>query len=107
MPIAEEIAGGAFSVSDEGTLVYRAGSSRGSQLAWVMRDGRHAGVVGAPAYLQQLVLSPSGTRAAVQRIDTDTGNADIWSWTWLPGSRRGSRSLPRSTPIPPGRPMSA
>ena len=78
VPIAEEIAGGAFSVSDEGTLVYRAGSSRGSQLAWVMRDGRHAGVVGAPAYLQQLVLSPSGTRAAVQRIDTDTGNADIW-----------------------------
>jgi Tol biopolymer transport system component len=34
--------------------------------------------VGAPAYFQQLVLSPSGTRAAVQRIDTDTGNADIW-----------------------------
>ena len=78
VPIAEEIAGGAFSVSDEGTLVYRAGSSRGSQLAWMTRDGRHAGVVGAPAYFQQLVLSPSGTRAAVQRIDTDTGNADIW-----------------------------
>ena len=78
VPIAEEIAGGAFSVSDEGTLVYRAGSSRGSQLAWLTRDGRHAGVVGAPAYFQQLVLSPSGTRAAVQRIDTDTGNADIW-----------------------------
>jgi Tol biopolymer transport system component len=58
--------------------VYRAGSSRGSQLAWLTRDGRHAGVVGAPAYFQQLVLSPSGTRAAVQRIDTDTGNADIW-----------------------------
>jgi len=78
VPIAEEIAGGAFSVSDDGTLVYRAGSSRGSQLAWLTRDGRHAGVVGAPAYFQQIVLSPSGTRAAVQRIDTDTGNADIW-----------------------------
>jgi len=78
VPIAEEIAGGAFSVSDEGTLVYRAGSSRGSQLAWMTLDGRHTGVVGAPAYFQQVVLSPSGSRAAVQRIDTDTGNADIW-----------------------------
>ncbi len=77
-PIAEQIAGGAFSASDEGTLVYRAGSSRGSQLAWITRDGRHAGVVGEPAYYQQVVLSPSGSRAAVQRIDTDTGNADIW-----------------------------
>ena len=78
-PIAEQIAGGAFSASDEGTLVYRAGSSRGSQLAWIGRDGRHgSGIVGAPAYYQQIILSPSGSRAAVQRIDTDTGNADIW-----------------------------
>jgi Tol biopolymer transport system component/predicted Ser/Thr protein kinase len=77
-PIADQIAGGAFSASDEGTLVYRAGSSRGSQLTWIARDGRHAGVVGEPAYYQQVVLSPSGSRAAVQRIDTDTGNADIW-----------------------------
>ena len=77
-PIADQIAGGAFSASDEGTLVYRAGSSRGSQLAWIERDGRHSGMVGAPAYYQQVVLSPSGSRAAVQRIDTDTGNADIW-----------------------------
>jgi Tol biopolymer transport system component len=77
-PVAEQIAGGAFSASDEGTLVYRAGSSRGSQLAWIASDGRHTGFVGAPAYYQQVVLSPTGSRAAVQRIDTDTGNADIW-----------------------------
>src|SRR5262249_43620570 len=78
IPIADQIAGGAFSVSDEGTLVFRAGSSRGSQLAWITRDGRHIGVAGAPAYFQQVVLSPSGSQAAVQRVDTDTGNADIW-----------------------------
>ena len=77
-PIADQIAGGAFSASDEGTLVYRAGSSRGSQLAWIERDGRHSGSSARPAYYQQVVLSPSGSRAAVQRIDTDTGNADIW-----------------------------
>ena len=29
-------------------------------------------------YYQQVVLSPSGRRAAVQRMDTDTGNADMW-----------------------------
>jgi Tol biopolymer transport system component len=78
VPIADQIAGGAFSVSDEGTLVFRAGSSRGSQLAWITRDGRHVGMAGAPAYFQQVVLSPTGSQAAVQRIDTDTGNADIW-----------------------------
>ncbi len=76
--IADGIAGGAFSASDTGTLVYRTGEASGSQLAWILRDGRHGGAVGAPAYNQQVVLSPSGTRAAVQRIDTETGNADLW-----------------------------
>ncbi len=76
--IAEQIAGGAFSASDQGTLVYRAGGSRGSHLAWLDRDGQHTGFVGESAYYQQVVLSPTGSRAAVQRIDTDTGNADIW-----------------------------
>jgi dipeptidyl aminopeptidase/acylaminoacyl peptidase len=78
LPIAEEIAGGAFSASDQGTLVYRAGGSSATELAWIDREGRRAGVVGAPAYYQQIVLSPSGRRAAVQRIDTETGNPDLW-----------------------------
>jgi serine/threonine protein kinase/Tol biopolymer transport system component len=77
-PIADQIAGGAFSASDEGTLVYRAGGTSATELVWITREGRRAGVVGAPAYYQQIALSPSGRRAAVQRIDTDTGNPDLW-----------------------------
>jgi Tol biopolymer transport system component len=45
---------------------------------WIGRDGKRVGAVGPPAHYQQVVLSPSGRRAAVQRVDTDTGNADIW-----------------------------
>jgi Tol biopolymer transport system component len=76
--IADGISGGAFSASSNGTLIFRAGASSGSELVWILRDGRHAGTVGAPAYNQQVELSPSGSRAAVQRIDTETGNADLW-----------------------------
>jgi Tol biopolymer transport system component len=45
---------------------------------WIGRDGRRAGSVGGPAHYQQVVLSPTGRRAAVQRVDTDTGNPDVW-----------------------------
>jgi Tol biopolymer transport system component len=76
--IADPVAGGAFSASDSGTLVYRPGGGSQSHLVWFGRDGRRAGTVGEPAHYQQVVLSPSGHRAAVQRVDTDTGNADLW-----------------------------
>ncbi len=77
--IATGIVGGAFSASDEGTLIYRAGGSRATELVWVSRTGQRGASVGPAAYYQQLSLSPSGARAAVQRIDTDTGNPDIWT----------------------------
>jgi Tol biopolymer transport system component/tRNA A-37 threonylcarbamoyl transferase component Bud32 len=76
--IASGIAGGAFSASDEGTLVYRAGASSATELVWVSRTGQRGASVGPAAHYQQVSLSPNGTRAAVQRIDTDTGNPDIW-----------------------------
>ena len=76
--IADPVAGGAFSASDSGTLVYRPSGGSQNHLVWFGRDGRRAGSVGEPAHYQQVVLSPSGRRAAVQRVDTDTGNADLW-----------------------------
>ncbi len=76
--IADPVAGGAFSASDSGTLVYRPGGGSQNNLVWFGRDGRREGTVGDPAHYQQVVLSPSGRRAAVQRVDTDTGNADLW-----------------------------
>jgi Tol biopolymer transport system component len=76
-PLAQDVVGGAFSASDEGTLVYRAGTSA-SALVWISRDGQRVPTSTPPAYYQQVVLSPSGRRAAVQRVDTDTDNPDIW-----------------------------
>ena len=76
-PLAEQIAGGAFSASDDGTLVYRSGNAA-SSLVWITRSGQRVPVASPAAYYQQVVLSPSGRRAAVQRIDTETGNPDIW-----------------------------
>ncbi len=76
--IADTVAGGAFSASDSGTLVYRPGGGSQNNLVWFGRDGRRAGTVGEAAHYQQVALSPGGRRAAVQRVDTDTGNADLW-----------------------------
>ena len=77
-PLAEHIAGGAFSASDLGTLVFRAGGGSPTMLNWIDRNGQRSDRVGPPAYYQQVVLAPRGGRAAVQRMDTDTGNSDIW-----------------------------
>lgn len=83
-PIAQ-IAGSAFWASDEGTLVYRPYGTSATGLVWIDRSGQRTGIVGPPAYYQQVVLSPSGRRAAMQRIDTDTGNPDIWTVDLITG----------------------
>jgi hypothetical protein len=38
-----------FSVSQNGVLAYRSGSSSNAQLAWYTRDGNRLGTVGEPA----------------------------------------------------------
>ena len=76
--IANPVSGGAFSASDDGTLVFRPGGGSQNDLVWITREGNRLRTIGAPAHAQQVVLSPSGRRAAVQRMDTDTGNADLW-----------------------------
>jgi eukaryotic-like serine/threonine-protein kinase len=76
--IADPVSGGAFSASNDGTLVFRPGGGSQNDLVWIGRNGSRLGTIGAPAHTQQVVLSPSGRRAALQRMDTDTGNADLW-----------------------------
>jgi Tol biopolymer transport system component len=76
--VADPVAGAAFSASDSGTLVYRPGGGSQTNLVWFGRDGKRSGTVGEPAHYQQLALSPSARRAAVQRVNTDDGNADLW-----------------------------
>ena len=65
-----------FSVSDNGTLVFWKGSDVGRQLAWFDRTGKQIATVGPPGTYNDIMLSPDGTRAAIQKIDG--GNSDIW-----------------------------
>ncbi len=69
-------AGAMFSVSHQGSIVYRPEHVSTSRLTWFDRDGRRAGTVGEAGPYQQLVLSPRGRRAIVVRGDTETG--DLW-----------------------------
>jgi len=83
--VAEQVAStlgggfGHFSVSQTGTLVYRAVSGSNRQLTWITRDGNIAGRPGDPAPYGTMKVSPDGTRAAVVQIDPQQpGNSDIW-----------------------------
>jgi DNA-binding winged helix-turn-helix (wHTH) protein/Tol biopolymer transport system component len=81
--VAEQVAtspGGAFSwfsTSENGVLVYRAVSSKMSQLAWYGRDGSRLGPVGEPGMYDVISMSPDDTHLAVQFRTPETTNYDI------------------------------
>jgi serine/threonine protein kinase len=79
-PVATSAFGdrGDFSVSANGTLIYKAGGRLDRQLTWFNRDGKVLSTVGEPGYYLQLSLSPDGTRAAVNEMDVQTLNPHIW-----------------------------
>jgi eukaryotic-like serine/threonine-protein kinase len=65
-----------FSVSDQGTVVYRPEGLSRRELTWFDRNGRRTGTIGERGPYTQVVLSPSGRRAAVVR--SGAGEGDIW-----------------------------
>jgi dipeptidyl aminopeptidase/acylaminoacyl peptidase len=68
-----------FSVSGNGMLLYQAWSAPGlSQLFWFDRSGKQVGSLGAPANQANPRISPDGRRVALDLIDAQTGNDDIW-----------------------------
>ena len=85
-PVAERISRGnsngnsLFSVSANGLLLFQAGGSvGGNQHVWFDRAGKQAGTVGgAVASRQSLALSPDGKRLAIEQIDSQNGNGDVW-----------------------------
>jgi Tol biopolymer transport system component len=88
-PIAEQvfvIPGAVFgsahySVSHQGTLVYRTGTIAGlaRHLAWFSRDGKSLGTLAKPGRYLQLKLSPDASRLVASQTEIETGsNADIW-----------------------------
>jgi Tol biopolymer transport system component len=85
-PLAEDMSDGrAFSVSDNGALVYhRSASDR--QLTWYDRDGHVTGAAGVPGNFHGLTLSPDGTRLAAMKLRA----ADASSLWLLDLSRGGA-----------------
>ena len=70
---------GEFSGSQTGTLVYGTTSPATTQLTWFDRGGKVVSTVGAPGVFSQPALSPDERAVAVQRIDPETQDMDLWS----------------------------
>jgi Tol biopolymer transport system component len=67
-----------FSVSEEGTLVFRASAGGGAeQLVWMDRAGKRLGAIGEPGRYESPALSPDGTQLAVA-VYSKAGPSDIW-----------------------------
>jgi Tol biopolymer transport system component len=83
-PVAERIeyvdgiGRGAFSVSENGTLVYANMKMPTTRLTWFDRDGRSIGTVGEPAAYSAPSLSPDDVTVAVERLDLETRASDLW-----------------------------
>jgi dipeptidyl aminopeptidase/acylaminoacyl peptidase/predicted Ser/Thr protein kinase len=85
IPIADQVAvlsngmSGAFSVSQNGVLVYRrAMPPQPDDLTWYDRQGKRLSTVGERAIYSNPALSPDGKRLAVGRLDPATNTRDIW-----------------------------
>jgi Tol biopolymer transport system component len=85
VPIAQRVllyrntANSAFSVSDNGVLVYHSGPLPPvSELDWFDRGGKLLGSVGEPGDYEDPRLSPDARRLATNRIDPASGASSIW-----------------------------
>ncbi|MEO6213844.1 MAG: protein kinase [Vicinamibacterales bacterium] len=84
--IVEEVSYGAglgrasVSVSDTGVLAYSRGSNSATELRWLDRTGRPLGVLptGPRTVQGSLALSPDGTQLALNRMDPQRGDFDVW-----------------------------
>jgi serine/threonine protein kinase/Tol biopolymer transport system component len=69
---------GDYSWSPAGVLVTGKGRAVNRQYAWFDRSGKNLGSACPPGNYFDIALSPSGTQAAAQRVDLQSGNSDIW-----------------------------
>ena len=82
-PVTEPLAASTFglanfSISDNGTLVYRNSIAATSRLIWLDRSGREIQTVGPSADYRAPMISPDGRRIAMRRRDPQSSNLDIW-----------------------------
>jgi Tol biopolymer transport system component len=74
-PIADPISG--FSISEAGTLVYRAGANADAELRWFDRSGMKLGIAAEPGSIYDFGLSPDEKRLLVSRTNS-SGGRDLW-----------------------------
>ena len=83
-PIAERIeyadglARGAFSVSENGTLVYDNMKTPNTRLIWVDRGGKPIGNVGGSVPYALPSLSPDERTVVAERIEPEANTRDLW-----------------------------
>jgi dipeptidyl aminopeptidase/acylaminoacyl peptidase len=79
----------AFSVSDDGVLVYATGSRESkAPLVWYDRAGKQiGGPIGEPAEYGNLAVSADGKRVAAMIGDPSTGLPDVWLIDFARGTR--------------------
>ncbi len=69
----------AFSVSQNGVIAYRSGSSsQNGNVQWFSRRGEALDKIGDPAIYTQVAISPDEKHIAIEQRDGDTGAYDIW-----------------------------
>jgi Tol biopolymer transport system component len=80
---------GYFSVSTNGTLIFRGNDAPMSQLSWFDRKGKPVGVADASgASCSGLALSPDGSRAVVSWLDSQAPRyLDLWILDFLRGRK--------------------
>ena len=70
---------GAFSIGQNGTLVYNTNTGAVlSVLTWMDRSGKELGRVGEPMVIANPTISPDGRRVAVDISDQKANNVDVW-----------------------------
>jgi Tol biopolymer transport system component len=74
-PIADTLEG--FSVSEGGTLLYRAGREADAELNWFDRSGRKSGSAAEPGPIFDFALSPDEKHLIVSRTNS-SGQRDLW-----------------------------
>jgi Tol biopolymer transport system component len=80
---------GVFSVSENGVLVYRVGSSGATtELVWYDREGNTLGTIGDRDYYSNPSLSPDGKKLAVGVGKTSLKTRDIWIFDLEHGNRK-------------------
>jgi eukaryotic-like serine/threonine-protein kinase len=90
----------AFSVSQTGVIAYQAAETP-VRLVWLDRRGRELGVLGQPAVVHFVRISPNGNRIAVDVQDSRFGTSDLWVYEAASGAstRLTSGQIDEGAPV--------